>query len=65
MSVFRDSCLPNYVSHGKLCPCHPAESAIAVAVLEKVVQDLIVKSIKELARSFIDDELVLSEEVIV
>jgi hypothetical protein len=57
-------CLDKYVSEGRTCPCHPLESALALEILKKAVDALVVKMLKQLARELLDDQLVLGEEII-
>lgn len=59
------NCVIEYISQGDPCPCHPEASAIMIEVMKKVVQEYLVpKVLKQLIRQIIDDELVLSEEII-
>ena len=57
-------CIEEYISKGNPCPCHPAESTIAVEALKTVMQEAVTKAVKTLAREYVDDEIVLSEEII-
>lgn len=52
------------IQNGEACECHPVESAVMIEAMESIVQAAAVRAIQALARQILDDELVLSEEIL-
>jgi len=64
MAGLTERCIRDYIFEDQACPCHPEQSAAVIETLHAYMQELCVRSLTKLGRQFIDDELILSQEVI-